>query len=561
MATGYSEEAFIDATNDGVVLHQDRLTAIETGRLTLTLDEINERTAWNAVRTNLRRHYATMAEPELTTVAQVLDHRVPPPLMGIDGAQRTAAGGQRNRFYFPHLHPWVGFETAVAAFQVDPATNLAIPMIPPLINLLFYRNRRMVNEEDEIRYLSSAIAYLEELGVQLLHRTETDSIGDMDRALSYIRADQKHCIAPVEGKSTQNLLLPVGAVEVANSYNNGYATMLNNSCRSREWCHVCHPLAQLFRQMKNNRIRFGVLTCATRTYFVYVQDTSPTDRRPVVRVSKAHLVGENNYLRAWAYFADLARTAADGPFTCPSENWGLASTPPNAVNEVDEHDDDNNDDAASNQGVSERDSSYVPSDAPTSEPLALATRVPFVCADDLEIEDPIGYGRNGAVFRVWWKGQAYALKQFDTAGALGLQSYNRELQAYAMLQKAWGVLVPKPVFLSELDDPTIKFLGLQLGRVPTDDECRDKSFGTESGNVLRKLSQKFGFEHLDAEVLRNWLYIPTGDPLKPERLVLTDLEDYRKVRVPPRKKRQHAATHSNAQQLKTPPNNKTLPGT
>ena len=280
-------------------------------------------------------------------------------------------------------------------------------MIPPLISLLFYQNRRMVNEEDEIQYLSSAIAYLEELGVHLLHRTETDSIGDMDRALSYIRADQNHCIAPVEGKSTQNLLLPVGAVEVANSYNNGYATMLNNSYRSREWCHVCHPLAQLLRQMKNNRIR---------SYFVYVQDTSPTDRRPVVRVSKAHLVGENNYLRAWAYFADLARTAADGPFTCPSENWGLASTPPNAVNEVDEHDDDNNDDAASNQGVSERDSSYVPSDAPTSEPLALATRVPFVCADDLEIEDPIGYGRNGAVFRVWWKGQAYALKQFDTAG-------------------------------------------------------------------------------------------------------------------------------------------------
>jgi hypothetical protein len=114
-------------------------------------------------------------------------------------------------------------------------------------------------------------------------------------------------------------------------------------------------------------------------------------------------------------------------------------------------------------------------------------RLSFVTADDLEIEDPIGYGRNGAVFRVCWKGQAYALKQFDRAGTLGLQCYNRELQAYAMLQKAWGVLVPKLVFLSERDDP-IKFFGLQLGRVPTDDECCDKSFGTECGDVLRKLS-------------------------------------------------------------------------
>eukprot|EP00978_Attheya_sp_CCMP212_P043017 scaffold273160_cov55-Attheya_sp.AAC.2 len=64
---------------------------------------------------------------------------------------------------------------------------------------------------------------------------------------------------------------------------------------------------------------WGADMCDT-DLLVYVQDTSPTDRRPVVCVSKAQLVGENNYRRAWAYFADLARTAADGPFTCPSED-------------------------------------------------------------------------------------------------------------------------------------------------------------------------------------------------------------------------------------------------
>jgi hypothetical protein len=372
MATEYSEDAFIDATNNGAVLNQDRSMEIETSRLCLTREEINERTAWNDVRQNLRANYATMTKPQLTTVAQVLNHRVPPPSMGIDVAsQRTAANGQRNRHYFPQLHQWAGFEIAVAAFEVDPDTKLEYEIATPLINFFFYQNQnRMIDEEDEIRYLSSAIALVEALGVHLLDRTEAAVFGDMDRALSYIHADQQRFIAPVEAKSTQNLLLPVEAVEVANSYNNGYATMLNNSVRSREWCHVCHPLAQLFRKMKNNRIRFGVLTCATRTYFIYVQDTRPTDRRPVVCVSKAHLVREINYLRAWAYFADLARTAADGPFTCPSENWGLASTPPNAVNEVDEHDDNTNDDATTNQGVSERDSSYVPSDAPTSETLA-----------------------------------------------------------------------------------------------------------------------------------------------------------------------------------------------
>jgi len=88
-------------------LHQDRSAAIETGRvcLTLELEEINERRAWNDVRTNLQANYATMAATELTTVAQVLNHRVSPPSMGIDGAsQRTAAGGQRKGYYFPQLH-------------------------------------------------------------------------------------------------------------------------------------------------------------------------------------------------------------------------------------------------------------------------------------------------------------------------------------------------------------------------------------------------------------------------------------------------------------------------
>lgn len=62
-------------------------------------------------------------------------------------------------------------------------------------------------------------------------------------------------------------------------------------------------------------------------------------------------------------------------------------------------------------------------------------------------------------------------------------------------------------------------------------------FAAKSRDVLRKLSRKFGFVHLDAEVLRNWLYIPTGDHLNPERLVVTDLQDYRKVKVRPGKKR------------------------
>ena len=517
----YSETAFITATNNGKVLNEDRSRTIETSRLTLTREEIKERRAWNNLRSSLMPTFEAMAAPKCTTVDQVLNHRVPPPLMGIDGAsQRTAASGQRNRYYFPQLSAWADFETGVENFQVDRDLRLTPSRVPPLPFFLLNGFERVITESDEMQYLVLVLRYLHNLDVHLEHRTSTNAIGDMDRALSYINgtdadgAVRRNLIAPVECKSTQNLLLPLGATEIADAYNEGYMTMTTQRFRSATWCHVCHPLAQLFRQMKNNSIRFGVLTSATRTYFVRVCDTSRTDTTPRVYVSRSYLLGEQNYLRAWAHFARLAKKATDGQFTCP-ENWGLASTPPRAVNEIDEHNDNESD--------------YVPSEATSSQTLRLASWLPFVSVGDLVIMDPIGYGRNGAVFRVRWEGQEYALKQFDTATAIGLRSFIRESQAYALLQDVWGVLVPKPVFLSELGDATIKFLGLQLGRAPTAIECDSASFAADSRKVIQKLYHKYGFEHLDAEVLRNWLYVPTGEIAKPERLVVTDLEDYRSV--------------------------------
>ena len=535
----YSETAFITATNNGKVLNEDRSRTIETSRLTLTREEIEERRAWNNLRSSLMPTFEAMAAPKCTTVDQVLNHRVPPPLMGIDGAsQGTAASGQRNRYYFPQLSAWADFETGVENFQVDRDLRLTPSRVPPLPFFLLNGFERVITESDEMQYLVLVLRYLHNLDVHLEHRTSTNAIGDMDRALSYINgtdadgAVRRNLIAPVECKSTQNLLLPLGATEIADAYNEGYKTMTTQRFRSATWCHVCHPLAQLFRQMKNNSIRFGVLTSATRTYFVRVCDTSRTDTTPRVYVSRSYLLGEQNYLRAWAHFAHLARTAADGHFTCP-ENWGLASTPPRAVNEIDEHNDnENNENETSNgdsQDANTSESDYVPSEATSSQTLRLASWLPFVSVGDLVIMDPIGYGRNGAVFRVRWKGQEYALKQFDTATAIGLRSFIRESQAYALLQDVWGVLVPKPMFLSELGDATIKFLGLQLGRAPTAIECDSTSFAADSRKVIQKLYHKYGFEHLDAEVLRNWLYVPTGEIAKPERLVVTDLEDYRSV--------------------------------
>ena len=183
----YSEMAFITATNDGKVLNADRSRTIETSCLTLTEDEINERRNWNNIRGNLQRTFAAMTPllPMFTNIAEVLNHRVPPPTMGTESAsQRTAASGQRNRYYFPQLSVWDDFGRRVEAFPVD--QGLSFPRHPPLYSLLVNETVPMITEDDEMQYLVRVISYLQDLNVHLDHRTSTDAIGDMDRALSYI---------------------------------------------------------------------------------------------------------------------------------------------------------------------------------------------------------------------------------------------------------------------------------------------------------------------------------------------------------------------------------------
>ena len=54
-----------------------------------------------------------------------------------------------------------------------------------------------------------------------------------------------------------------------------------------------------------------------------------------------YLIGEGDYLKAWVYFADLAKVDSSNPLAYPGGKWGLATTPPDAVNERD-HDDTSN---------------------------------------------------------------------------------------------------------------------------------------------------------------------------------------------------------------------------
>ena len=116
-----------------------------------------------------------------------------------------------------------------------------------------------------------------------------------------------------------------------------------------------------------------------------------------------------------------------------------------------------------------------------------------------------------------------AVKQFDVTQG-GLKNYVQELRGYIHLRKAWGELVPKPLFLSESWSGNVKFLGLELGRSP--DVTELPKVRDDLKRIQERLIDEFGFEQLDADSC-NTIYLPGNDRVKEEHLVAIDLEAHR----------------------------------
>ena len=143
--------------------------------------------------------------------------------------------------------------------------------------------------------------------------------------------------------------------------------------------------------------------------------------------------------------------------------------------------------------------------------------------DEIEIMGVLGYGYNGVCFKVKWNGTEYAMKQFDI-GQDGDTFFSREIRAYMLLQSAWGILVPRPIFISESFSGGVMFLGLQLGR-----ESKNNDDIHKFEKVLEQIETEYGIRHNDAERGRNMITITdiNGD----ERVVAIDFEDWDDVSV------------------------------
>jgi len=260
-----------------------------------------------------------------------------------------------------------------------------------------------------------------------------------------------------ESNRTHNLLLPNGIKDLVRKYRKAYKAVIQegNECTT-EWSHIAHPLAQLVGYMVDNKKRYGALTSATRTYFIFLEGNGAKMK---ARVSDPYFIGESTYLRAWAYMVSLG-VNQKGRFVAPT-GWLRTQTDrptpqPSPDNKSGILEQETTTENAKKRGRRNSSESKGPSSSkkPTTRTKTASlelTQVPF---QDLEIGPEIGYGRNGSVFRVQWNNKSFALKQFDLHKG-GWDAFHREIAAYTRLQKTWGRLVVEPMFVSE--SPSVRF--------------------------------------------------------------------------------------------------------
>jgi hypothetical protein len=335
--------------------------------------------------------------------------------------------------------------------------------------------------------------------------------------------EKRNVWIPIEFKSTQNLLVPFEKEGIVTRYNTAVTNMSalaeqlteaqkanDDIYRTKEWSNIAHPVGQLFGYMGANQSRYGVLSSGTRTYFMYVND----EGSPLI--SDAWLVGKVNYLRAWCYFFKIAHAAEEsrdgsdgvalGDNNQHDAGVGNGSGPSESNKRICTGDSGSSTEGSQGKAVS-RTTAFTTSPSST---------IPVINCEDFELLDQIGHGNN-QVYLALWKNQKIAVKVFDIYK--DYEWFEKEVRAYDHLQAVWGILVPKPHFISNMSG-AVALLGMQLGRDPNSD---DKGFAEEHACLFSKLLQDHDFDHLDTD-RGNVIYIP--DDQGKERLVAMDLEHH-----------------------------------
>ena len=334
-----------------------------------------------------------------------------------------------------------------------------------------------------------------------------------------------------ETKSTHNLPIPMESRDIVNQYNEAIASSTGDPtpAQIRAWSHVGHPISQIIGYMILNRCRYGMLTSATRTYFLQIKNIDDTD---VVNISDAWFIGQPGYLRAISAMYNLSLNDNQPRLSTRRQRGWKVSTPPSMNMARSRKRARDGDDpgrpltrSATQQGRQRAASGDSENPATTSPMPSLGFgRIDVVDFEDIDIRDPIGYGKRGTSFSALWRKEVQvAVKVFDATKPGGQDAFEKEIKAYLHLEDVWGELVPQPHFVSFAYGAW--FLGMQMARHPPKDACLE-----DWGEVLDTLEQEHKFRHLDVwmgdrgDDWRNLMVIQ--DQKGRDRPIVIDLEDY-----------------------------------
>eukprot|EP00978_Attheya_sp_CCMP212_P040444 scaffold220909_cov60-Attheya_sp.AAC.2 len=527
---------FDDASNQGRVFTSDLSVFADLPVKHLTQTERLERVAWRNKLQDVQEHYLALdhGPPQVTSTDIMLQQRVMIPHLGSKSVSsrsqlRESRAGRR---YPDMISPWTGFVRQVDGFK--PRHKALNPRQLHIFQFSSALTNSMVSLSDEKEEENFMLQVLKNTLMSTGITGEITSRGGLGRPDAIMLQTEVDNDLPepadigliAEFKSTHNLPLPIAADGVATAYNDAYNEVIKErGGRSPLWARVCHPLGQLLGYMVENGRRYGALSSATRAYFITI-DGSGLDAR--VYISDAFLVGQPNFLRAWAFIQSLAcqqteplvsnqlkwqKTSKDHPTPPPKSRrtGSLRSSGTGTINEASGDEDMGTADGPNTNSAS-------------NEVAGLAeVLIAEVSIDDVQILGTLGYGHNGVVYLAKWGETMVALKQFDT-GKDGYEYFDKEIAAYLALKEAWGKLVTTPLFVSESWSGWIKFIGLQLGRDPEPgDDISDWN------RVLSSLESQYGFRHEDAED-GNMVFV-TDEKTGTERLVAIDLEAHTIIRT------------------------------
>jgi hypothetical protein len=522
-------QLFDEETNGGKVLDDDWSNSKQGNekiqllppKETLTPSEDTKRNAYITKIKKLFLHYIKEPPPEVTSPEAVLRQRVVAPclLSGLTPKVVAKRSGHTEaralRGYPDKIHEWVGFARDVTKYKASTEPVLDSSHYERIfMDSLLLARRQLRDEGGEQENLLYNLQCLVECGiVETVSKGDDGFIGQVDFTLQNgeDQNGKRRVTVICESKSTQNLLLPILAEDCVKKFNEAYDAEDPQATRHPPaWSMVCHPLGHFFGYLQDNQCPFGALTSGTRTYFVSISGNN-------VKISDAWFVGQQDYLRAWAYVHSLG--CKKWEWKQPTSWKKSTKTNPTPTKGQGKQQNQENQGTTNDAKPGKRTSNNTPQGSSNEHTADIASlALPNISYNDIVISDVIGDGRNGSCFKVVWKGQDFAMKQFDM-GKRGDAPYRKEISAYMRLRDAWGKLVPQPMFLSESPSGWVKFLGLQLGRMPNDfDDLRGWN------KILRSLEQEYGIRHNDAEE-RNMIFI-ADNVSGGERMVTIDLEDW-----------------------------------